>query len=80
MRYGKFRIPMHTLNTNFNNALKVLEGIVVIRAEALYHMNCVEYVGISEQFKDLKPGCDAPFYEYDYDPVLNEMIYIEENV
>ena len=77
MRYGTFRIPLHTLKNNIEAALRVLEGIVVIRAESLYHMDSVEYIGISKHFRDLEVGSIPPFYEYDYDAVLGEMIWIE---
>lgn len=62
-RRGKFRIPRSTLLNHPQDALKAMEGIIIVRAEMMMDTDHVEYTGLSEKFSKVGQGEHTPEYE-----------------
>ncbi len=61
-RIGIFNIPQEIVSNNIDLAKEILEGVVVVKAEFLFHKDCIEYIGISEKFKETDKGSIPPNY------------------
>lgn len=62
-RVGKFEIDNRLLRENKKAALAILTGCVVVRAEAMFHKDAVEYIAYGEHFEPNDPRCVVPRYD-----------------
>lgn len=62
-RIGRFYIDALLLQSRPEEAKKVLQGVLIVRAEQRWDMDAIEYVGIHESFDELERGQIAPLYE-----------------
>lgn len=61
-RIGKFTISLDFVESGiFPEMIKAL-GVTIIRAETMYHMAAIEYIGISPSFDVVKQGTVPPDY------------------
>lgn len=67
---GRFEIYGEIIKTNIELAKEILEGVVVLKAESLFHKDSIEYIGISDKFKEVRQGCIPP----DYKVVIEEFL------
>lgn len=61
-RIGKFSINRHTLDECPEVARAVLRDVIVLRAEAMWDANRIEYVGVHPSFAVKPDGEIAPEY------------------
>lgn len=61
-RLGKFRISFDWLDQDWHKALPLFSGLVVIRAEARYDFDGVEYIAFCDQFEEVPEYQEAPEY------------------
>jgi len=59
---GKFYVAAHLLESEPSVVLAVLEGMVIVRAEMLYHNDKVEYFAFGPMFDELPKGATVPEY------------------
>lgn len=62
-RMGRFRLAQPMLQNSHADALAALDGCIVTRAEALWHLDAIEYVAMHADFDVIKPGTEVPLYE-----------------
>lgn len=62
-RIGRFKIPRQVIIEDPEMAIEVLKGIIIFRAEMMFHLDCIEYIGISPNFDPIKEGEESPVYE-----------------
>jgi len=61
-RLGKFSIDRDYIDTNPGVVQQILSTVIVVRAEMMYHLDKVEYIGLSHSFEALPCGQVAPWY------------------
>ena len=62
-RLGKFVISTDLIEKDLAAVRVALDGCVVVRAEAIWHMNHIGYVALHDDFDVVEAGCEAPAYE-----------------
>jgi hypothetical protein len=65
-KLGKFRIPYDTPR-NWEKLLPLMAKMVIVRAEALFATDQIEYTAFSHMFEELSDGEMPPFYEISED-------------
>lgn len=77
-RLGKFSLSMSGFEHPLGRDLlqQIFSTVLVIRAEAMYSLDCIDYIAFSKEFRELKDGEMAPTYT----PITvgNEFIHWEE--
>lgn len=63
-RYGWFRIPRLMIDTDPQNALLVQRDILIVRAQADFRSDSIEYLGICEGWDEIGDGETAPTYDW----------------
>ncbi len=68
-KLGKFVISNSILqNINAHEDLMRLMGrLIVVRAEQQYHLNGIEFIAMSEYFKEVPEGELTPEYRFTFD-------------
>ena len=61
-RIGKFAVSMDLIANDPAMVRKIMNGIIVIRAELIGYMRAFEYVGISDQFDEIDEVVGPPNY------------------
>ncbi len=61
-RTGTIQISFTLIETKPNIAQLILSYMIVLRAEAIYHKKCIEYVAVSDLFREVKTGERPPYY------------------
>lgn len=61
-RYGKFEVSVPLIENNPEEVSKIFEGLVMTRAEHLFHNDTIEYIAWSPHFRELNEGESAPEY------------------
>lgn len=51
---------------------RVFGHMIIVRAEAMYHKNCIEYHAYSDLFEEIPPEVVPPRYLINYDKELDE--------
>lgn len=51
----------------------IMGQMIILRAEFIFHKDCIEYVALSDLFKEIKEGDELPIY----DIILNDENKIE---
>jgi len=64
-RIGRFVISFDAINDRPDDVKAALAGVIVIRAEALWHNGNIVYYGICNSFDGVPPGEEAPSYEWE---------------
>lgn len=67
-KIGKFSIEADAFNQHPDVVRTIMGECIILRAEMLLHMKAVEYVAIVEDFDEIEPGEQAPFYDLEFDP------------
>lgn len=61
-RIGKFTVRLDAIDSGlFPEMIRAL-GITIVRAETMYHMLAIEYIGISPHFEVIEQGIITPEY------------------
>lgn len=63
-RVGRFVIDFGTINDRPEVAKAVLAGVIITRAEAMFHSGEVVYVGVFDGFQGVAPGKAPPTYAW----------------
>lgn len=61
-RLGRFTISLDLLRREPKAVQKVMGECIPVRAECLYHADCIEYMAISKHFRKVPPGKLVPEY------------------
>ena len=61
-RYGKFEVSMALIEDNPKEVNRIFEGLVVTRAEHLFHKDTIEYIAWSPYFRECEVGEEIPEY------------------
>lgn len=75
-RLGRFSISSRLIKTTPELALNILKDIIVVRAETMFHYDCVDYIGISRHFDVLEIGSMPPEYRANIED--NLVIWIKD--
>lgn len=72
-RWGRFHISRHIVEDQPTTVLSMLAGMVIVRAEMMYHLDSIEYYAYADEFEEVDEGAEAPFYtaEMSQDAYLN---------
>lgn len=62
-RLGKLNIPVDDINEFDSTAKRALGKCIVVRAEVLFSSNSVEYIVISDHFREVPFGEMIPSYD-----------------
>lgn len=62
-RIGEFDVSLAMIDEYPDSVKQVMQNIIIIRAECLYHKDCIRYTGISKMFDVVKLGHDIPRYQ-----------------
>jgi len=77
MRYGKFSIQRDLIYEG-SNALLMLRDVLVTRAESIFHLDAIEYIGISKHFEDVELGAVIPRYFAEIDELYKTVTWIKD--
>ena len=61
-RIGRFTVSRLLVQRLDPDLKRALDTVFVVRAETMFHNDCIEYVGISKHFKLVDAGARLPFY------------------
>lgn len=61
-RRGRFRIDVALIESDPEQARRILRGLIVVRAHVLWEGRSVEYVALGEDFAQVPPGAKTPYY------------------
>lgn len=61
-KLGKFRISNRLIEKDPELCRLALDGVIVVRAECLWHCDAIEYIGLHEDFAELPAGQIVPDY------------------
>ena len=61
-RLGKFSIDRDYIDTHPDTVQQILSTVIVVRAEMMWDMDRIEYIGISHSFEALSCGGKTPWY------------------
>ena len=61
-RLGKFSIDRDYIDTHPGTVQQILSTVIVVRAEMMWDMDRIEYIGISHSFEALPWGSKTPWY------------------
>jgi hypothetical protein len=68
-RFGKFEIPSHSIHQGgWSEMMALMEDVLVVRCEYLYHNDCLSYTAMSPHFDEGGEGKGVP----DYHPILTK--------
>lgn len=73
-RIGKFSIT-HGLLKNAPKIFieSIFKGIVIVRAESIWHEGLIEYIGYSDLFKPVEENCEATEYNFEFEKEGNHL-------
>ena len=54
-RIGRFEIDRARVDYAPKQCLAILSGMIVVRAETMFHMDSIAYMAIGEQFEEVPP-------------------------
>lgn len=63
-RIGRFSISMALIEVFASDAKRIMGQCVIVKAEQLYSSNAIEYVAISEHFRELADNEMVPEYAW----------------
>jgi len=63
-RIGRFRISMRLIERFDTDVKRVMGQCIITRADYLFSCDAIEYVAISEHFRELDEGEIAPEYAW----------------
>ena len=66
-RLGKFVLDRETIECYPKHVKQIMGMCVIYKAEFLYHMDAISYIGVSDHFDMLPPGYEAPMYRWTID-------------
>jgi len=61
-RHGKFEVSVALIENNPEDVSKIFEGLVVTRAEHIFHSHIIEYLAWSPHFRELSENEATPEY------------------
>lgn len=61
-RFGKFSVPREVVLCDPPAAHAFLDGVLIVRAELMFASDSIEYTGISDAFREVNEGEEAPWY------------------
>ena len=67
-RMGKFTLSAGDVQEGSPDVLRVMAKCAIGRAEMLFYRDVVEYVAVSEMFRELDPGEIVPSYRWIVSP------------
>jgi regulation of enolase protein 1 (concanavalin A-like superfamily) len=75
-RLGQFFIPTHLVTYQPEQALAILRGVVVVRAEQMFFRAGIEYMGVSDHFSEVPEGETAPYYDWAIDEIGPDVVRV----
>ena len=72
-RRGKFYIPIVEIDKQSDFIKKIMEHVIIYRAEMLYDRNSIEYYALSRLFSPIEQCEEAPEYFFIVDPYTHEV-------
>lgn len=73
-KIGVFEISQPLIkNADYVLLRRVFGHMIIVRAEAIYHKNLIEYHAYSDLFEENPPEVMAPRYSINYDKELDEI-------
>jgi len=74
-RYGKIDVSHTLIFEDYETVSKVFSKIcfLPVRAESLYHRDCIEYEGYCPKFEELPLGSEIPKYELEVTKVNGKL-------
>ena len=78
-RYGRFKIPIPMIDTDYLTVQQVFQDmqLVVVEATAHYATNCIEYTAISPLFDKTKEYENIPAYNINVSKTIGGTIAIQ---
>ena len=73
-RIGQIRLSRAVVLNRPEIAMKVMEKLLVVRAEALFIMDAIEYLGYSKEFEINPPSCQCLNYDCHYNEKTDEVM------
>ena len=77
---GRFSISFELLENEPNTVQAILEGIIILRAEADYASDKIDYVGASFKFAEVEDGYLTPEYHFNITVDENKVVKVIEAV
>ena len=62
-KVGQFTIPMEYIKSRPESVKQLLSGMIVLEARYRYDADCIEYVALSDSFKEVPIGRYADRYD-----------------
>ena len=84
-RLGNFRISLKVIEQEPKLARAILKDVIVLRAECLWHMGYIDYVGTHPQFDVVLEYLHAPNYTFNLTVVrtasdlVNKIEWVKES-
>ena len=63
-RFGRFELSEVDVENMTVGARKVMENVLILRAEYMFSTRTFEYSALSPLFRELSEGEQIPFYEF----------------
>lgn len=61
-RRGRFRIDLALIDSDPEVAVRILAGLLVVRAHVMWEHRSIEYVALGDAFSPVPPGARTPYY------------------
>ena len=61
-KIGRFSISIDVIQDNSDMVKEVFKGLIVVRAEMLYHSQAIEYTALGDCFDTVPEGEIPPYY------------------
>lgn len=62
-KLGRFDIPREVILDDPETAIAITNGMLIFRAEMMFHTDAVEYMTVSPMFDEIDNGSIPPYYE-----------------
>ena len=62
-RIGSFEIPTYIIQYHPDVAMDIMRDMIIVRAEQMFHVDGIEYIGICDVFQENPGGMIVPTYE-----------------
>lgn len=78
-RLGKFTINRELIHLRPTLVQLILRDIIIIKAEMLFHIDAIEYTGLSDHFKFIEDHELPLYYLAEYDSTDKTIIWVERD-
>lgn len=60
---GSFKISLDMIEKQPELVMKIMGKCIVIDSQPLLYEDCIQYIAVSEEFKEIQPGEYIPAYQ-----------------